>query len=62
MRALTVQPGQPNTISLDDVPAPPGSDGTVLVRALVLGICGTDREIIAGHLGAARPAAPHHRP
>jgi threonine dehydrogenase-like Zn-dependent dehydrogenase len=55
MRALTVQPGQPNTISLDDVPAPPGSDGTVLVRALVLGICGTDREIIAGHYGWAPP-------
>ena len=55
MRALTVQPGQPNTISLDDVPAPPGSDGTVLVRALVLGICGTDREIIAGQYGWAPP-------
>jgi threonine dehydrogenase-like Zn-dependent dehydrogenase len=55
MRALTVQPGQPNTISLYDVPAPSGSDGTVLVRALVLGICGTDREIIAGHYGWAPP-------
>jgi threonine dehydrogenase-like Zn-dependent dehydrogenase len=55
MRALTAQPGQPNSISLDDVPAPPGSDGTVLVRALALGICGTDREIIAGHYGWAPP-------
>jgi threonine dehydrogenase-like Zn-dependent dehydrogenase len=55
MRAFTVQPGQPNTISLDEVPAPPGSDGTVLVRALALGICGTDREIIAGHYGWAPP-------
>jgi len=55
MRAFTVQPGQPDTISLDEVPAPPGSDGTVLVRALALGICGTDREIIAGHYGWAPP-------
>ncbi|HTT49120.1 MAG TPA: glucose 1-dehydrogenase [Pseudolabrys sp.] len=51
MRALTVIPGKPNTISLDDVPAPPQSDGAVLVRALALGVCGTDREIIAGHYG-----------
>jgi threonine dehydrogenase-like Zn-dependent dehydrogenase len=28
-------------------------DGAVLVRALALGICGTDREIIAGHYGDA---------
>ena len=55
MRAFTVQPGQPNSISLDEVPAPPDSDGTVLVRALALGICGTDREIIAGHYGWAPP-------
>ena len=55
MRALTVQPGHPNSISLDDVPAPPQSDGAVLVRALALGICGTDREIISGHYGWAPP-------
>ena len=55
MRALTVQPGQPNSIRLEDVPPPPPSDGAVLVRALALGICGTDREIIAGHYGWAPP-------
>jgi threonine dehydrogenase-like Zn-dependent dehydrogenase len=53
MRALTVIPGHPNSIALDDVDAPPLSDGAVLVRALALGICGTDREIIAGHYGWA---------
>lgn len=53
MRALTVTPGHPNSISLDEVPPPPISDGAVLVRALALGICGTDREIIAGHYGWA---------
>jgi len=53
MHALTVQPGRPNSVRLDDVPAPPESDGGVLVRALALGICGTDREIVAGHYGWA---------
>ncbi|MGH6683761.1 MAG: glucose 1-dehydrogenase [Pseudolabrys sp.] len=53
MRALTVQPGQPNSIQLENVSAPPQSDGAVLVRALTLGICGTDHEIIDGHYGWA---------
>ena len=55
MHALTVQPGKPQSIRLDDVPAPPLSDGAVCVRALALGICGTDREIIDGHYGWAPP-------
>jgi threonine dehydrogenase-like Zn-dependent dehydrogenase len=59
MRALTVKPGHPNSISLDDVPSPPASDGAVLVRALALGVCGTDREIIAGHYGWAPPGQQH---
>jgi threonine dehydrogenase-like Zn-dependent dehydrogenase len=55
MRALTVQPGTPNSIRLDDVAAPPQSDGPILVRALALGICGTDREIDEGKYGWAPP-------
>jgi threonine dehydrogenase-like Zn-dependent dehydrogenase len=42
MRALTVVPGESNSIRLDELPAPPASDGVVLVRALALGICGTE--------------------
>ncbi len=57
MRALTVEPGRPNSIRLDEVPPPPQSDGDVLVRALALGICGTDREIIAGDYGWAPAGA-----
>src|SRR5262249_58236340 len=41
----------PNSALLEDVPEPPESDGAVLVRTLMLGVCGTDREIIAGHYG-----------
>jgi glucose 1-dehydrogenase len=53
MRAITVKPGTPNSLQLDDVAPPPESDGAVLVRALALGVCGTDREIIAGDYGWA---------
>jgi threonine dehydrogenase-like Zn-dependent dehydrogenase len=53
MRALTVHPGTANSIRLDDVPPPSASEGSVLVRALALGICGTDREIVDGKYGWA---------
>ena len=64
MRALTVQPGLANSAQLEDVPSPPASEGDVLVDALALGICGTDREILSGAYGWPPPgaAAPHPRP
>ena len=55
MRALTVEPGTPSSIRLEEVASPPQSDGAVLVRALALGICGTDREIDEGKYGWAPP-------
>jgi threonine dehydrogenase-like Zn-dependent dehydrogenase len=55
MRALTAAPGTANSARVDDVPAPPLSDGAVLVRALALGVCGTDREIVSGRYGQAPP-------
>ena len=57
MRALTVEPGLLNSVKLEDVPLPPDSDGDILVRALALGICGTDREIISGAYGWAPSGA-----
>jgi len=57
MRALTVEPGKANSLRLDDVPSPPASDGSVLVKALALGICGTDREINEGKYGTAPSGA-----
>lgn len=57
VRALTVVPGRPNSIRLDEVAPPPASDGALLVRALALGVCGTDREIIAGEYGEAPAGA-----
>lgn len=55
MRAITVSPGVANTARLDDVPEPPLSDGAVLVRTRALGVCATDREIVAGVYGSAPP-------
>jgi glucose 1-dehydrogenase len=55
MRALTVAPGTANSAKVEDVPEPPPSDGAVLVRALALGVCGTDREIVSGAYGWAPP-------
>jgi glucose 1-dehydrogenase len=55
MRALTTAPGVPNSARVEEVAEPPLSDGEVLVRTLALGVCGTDREIVAGEYGWAPP-------
>jgi glucose 1-dehydrogenase len=55
MRALTVLPGVANSARLEEVPEPPPDEGSILVRTLALGVCATDREIIAGEYGAAPP-------
>ncbi|HEX4304872.1 MAG TPA: glucose 1-dehydrogenase [Solirubrobacterales bacterium] len=53
MRALTVIPEQPGSAAVIDVEEPGQEQGDVLVEGLALGICGTDREIIAGDYGDA---------
>jgi threonine dehydrogenase-like Zn-dependent dehydrogenase len=55
MRAITVLPGKADSAELGEVDEPPSSDGPVLVEALLLGVCGTDREIVQGKYGAAPP-------
>jgi glucose 1-dehydrogenase len=55
MRALTVAPNVANSAGIDDIPEPPQSDGSILVRSLALGVCGTDREIVSGAYGWAPP-------
>lgn len=54
MRALTVVPGQPNSAQVDEVPEPDHSYGSMLVRTLAVGVCGTDIEIAEGLYGSAR--------
>jgi threonine dehydrogenase-like Zn-dependent dehydrogenase len=53
MRALTVIPEKPGSAAVTDVPEPGLDQGDVLVDGLAIGVCGTDREIIAGDYGRA---------
>jgi threonine dehydrogenase-like Zn-dependent dehydrogenase len=55
VRAITLLPGAANSARLDDIPEPPAADGSVLVRTIALGVCGTDREIVSGAYGEAPP-------
>jgi glucose 1-dehydrogenase len=48
MKAMSVIPGQPESAVAEDVPDPPESDGSILVDGLLVGICGTDLELIGG--------------
>lgn len=59
MKALTIFPGKPNSATVRDVPEPPQSEGKILVRAIALGICGTDFELISGEYGWAPPGQDH---
>ncbi len=59
MKAITIIPGKANTASVQHVPEPSPSDGAILVRALDLGICGTDFELISAEYGWAPPGSDH---
>lgn len=58
MRALTVVPGRPGSGALSDLPEPDPADGPVLVATRAVGVCGTDREILAGAYGEPPAGAP----
>ena len=55
MRAIAIVPGRPDTAGVIDVPEPPASDGSVLVRTRLIGICGTDVEIAVDGYGVPPP-------
>ncbi|RZQ64575.1 glucose 1-dehydrogenase [Amycolatopsis suaedae] len=55
MDALTVCPGQADSLALADVPEPVPGPGELLVDALAVGVCGTDHEIVEGGYGSAPP-------
>jgi threonine dehydrogenase-like Zn-dependent dehydrogenase len=57
VRAITLRPGVARSAKLEDIPEPNPSDGAILVRAIALGVCGTDREIVSGAYGEAPPGA-----
>src|SRR3712207_6463368 len=53
MRALTVRPGEKGSLELRELPEPTPEEGPVLVDGLAVGLCGTDREIVAAEYGEA---------
>jgi threonine dehydrogenase-like Zn-dependent dehydrogenase len=59
MRAVTVEPGKAGSARLESVPDPAPQGDRLMVRALAVGVCGTDLEILAGHIG--RPPADRPR-
>jgi len=57
MRAITLDPGTPDSAALEEVPEPAAAEGAILVDGVALGICGTDAEIVRGDYGEAPPGA-----
>ena len=53
MKAITLEPRNPGSARLEDVPEPDARDGSVLVEAIAVGVCGTDVEIVDGKYGWA---------
>jgi threonine dehydrogenase-like Zn-dependent dehydrogenase len=57
MKAITVEPHRPGSARLEDVQEPDLRDGSVLVEAIAVGVCGTDVEIVEGKYGWSPPGA-----
>jgi glucose 1-dehydrogenase len=55
MKAITVEPKKPGTARLEEIAEPDLMNGSVLVEAIAVGVCGTDAEIAAGDYGWAPP-------
>jgi threonine dehydrogenase-like Zn-dependent dehydrogenase len=59
MRAITVEPHNPGTAHLVDIPEPDVREGSALVEAIAVGVCGTDVEIVEGKYGWAPRGKTH---
>ena len=55
MKAITVVPGEPGEVRVEEVPEPEESEGELLVRGDLLGICGTDADIVYEGYGVPPP-------
>ena len=53
MKAITVEPKVPGSAICEDIPEPEESEGSILVEAVAVGVCGTDVEISEGKYGWA---------
>jgi glucose 1-dehydrogenase len=55
MKAITVEPMVSGSARLEEIPEPGEHEGSVLVEAIAVGVCGTDVEIVEGKYGWAPP-------
>ena len=55
MKAITVMPGKPDQVQVSDQPDPLPDSGTLLVQGRLLGICGTDVDIVENGYGWSPP-------
>ena len=55
MKAITVEARKPGSARLEEVPEPEAANGSVLVEAIAVGVCGTDVEIVEGKYGWSPP-------
>ena len=55
MKAITVEPKKAGSARFEDIPEPDSREGSVLVEAIAVGVCGTDVEIVEGKYGWAPP-------
>ncbi|MEU6860628.1 glucose 1-dehydrogenase [Glycomyces sp. NPDC046736] len=53
MRAITVAPGRKGSVALEEIDEPVAGEGELLVDAVTLGVCGTDRDLTEGEYGWA---------
>ncbi len=61
MKTITAVPGKPDQLKVSDLPDPPPEAGSLLVQGRLLGICGTDLDIVENGYGwTAPPAGPRH--
>ncbi|AXB41581.1 glucose 1-dehydrogenase [Amycolatopsis albispora] len=58
MRALTVVPGERDSLEVSELPEPEPGPGDLLVDGIAVGVCGTDKDIVAGEYGEA-PGTGH---
>lgn len=59
MRAIAVTPRRAGSLRLLEVGAPDPGDADVLLEVQEVGICGTDRDIVAGFYGEPPPGSSH---
>jgi len=55
VRAITVVPGKPDQVAVEELPDPPPKSDSLLVQGRLLGICGTDVDIVQNGYGWPPP-------